>query len=152
MDPQDIPDMKKMFKTFMKAMKQPESSGDSSDDDKKKQERREANLAKRPSVMSNHDFVISAKAGQYACSDIKVQNQTRWPCPLRSIRKIGGSDDIVFEDIEIDQKLKYEDEAKFSIPVQMPFKAGDYVLKLGFFGNKGTHTGQPVVLKYDVSE
>ena len=69
---------------------------------------------------------------------------------MRSIRKLSGSDEIQFDDIEIDNKLRFKDEASFTIPVQMPGAAGDFTLKLGFFGNKGTVTGEPIELTFSV--
>jgi len=75
--------MGKMIGEFMKTFMEAEESGLSSDEDKK--QRKQENNQKRPAVLS-----LSAQSDQYAPGettlvDVTVQNNTKWPCPLRSI-------------------------------------------------------------------
>ena len=143
--------MKRMMKEFMKNMMGPGSENEGSTDEDKKQ-RKEDNLNKRPHLVYKPESAITGNPGEIAIIDLTVQNLTRWPCPLRSIQKTGGSDAIAFEALDIDAKLKYEDTEKFSVPVELPTAPGSYDLTLRFFGNKGTVTGEPINLKIEVAD
>ena len=143
--------MRRMFKDFMKMFADCSDSDDSlSDEDKKK--RREQNMRKRPACIDKPEGVLEYKPSEFAFLDVTVQNQTRWPCPLRSIAKVGGSEEIHFEPVSVDHKLRHEDEAKITIPVQMPAKPGDYEASFVFYGNKGTETGEQITFSFKVAE
>jgi hypothetical protein len=83
--------------------------------------------------------------------DLTVQNQTRWPCPIISVQKTGGSDEFNFEPLQVGEKLKFEETSQLNIPVQMPDLPGEYSLKLGFFNHKGM-TGEDMTFKFTVSD
>lgn len=153
-DSEDMPmhGMKRMMKEFMKNMMGGPASDEEGSTDEEKKQRKEDNLNKRPQLLIKPENVIQGNPGEISIVDLTVQNMTRWPCPLRSIQKTGGSDTIAFEALDIDAKLKYSDTEKFSVPVELPTAPGSYDLTLRFFGNKGTVTGEPINLKIEVTD
>lgn len=142
------PQMRRMMKEFMKTFAGGSDSELSSGEEQEREDRRKANLSKRPAILKMEGVADILQPGATIIVEVEVQNQTRWPCPLRSIQKLDGN--MEFEQIALDEKLKFEDKTTFSIPVTMPASVGEYSLALGFFGNKGTVTGQKVDLKFTV--
>ena len=141
--------MRRMMKEFFKNFGEVDSS-ESSGEERERDEKRQANTAKRPALLEASGIQGVYSPGEIALIELRVQNQTRWPCPLRWVKKVSGSCD--FDTLEIDQKLKYQDEATFSVPVTMPAAPGQHSVQLTFVGNKGTPTGEPVELNFVVAD
>ena len=106
--------MRRMMKEFMKAMAGGSDSEISSSEEKEREERRIKKMNKRPAVLkAGEGLKTHYLPEETTIVEVEVQNLTRWPCPLRSIQKLDGN--IDFEEIAVDEKLRYEDKTTLSL-------------------------------------
>lgn len=141
-----------MLKKFLGGMKQGESSDDSSDEDsfEEKKKKRQENRAKRPVIINQDSLNEVYFTNETIFHEITVQNQTKWPVHIDSIKKVEASG-INFEGIEVGTSLKHEEISKLSVPITMPSQPGAYEIKLAFF-HKNKPTGETLSLKFNVQE
>ena len=123
------------------------SSSDSSEDEKK-ENKRQPQKPLRPVIVQQYEQLYSLTTDETTLIDITIQNKSKWPLQVDSIKKIEPSD-IEFESIEVGQKLAQGEQSKLSIPIKMPSQPGKYQIKLGFFSKKG-QTGEVLNLEFDV--
>ena len=142
--------VQQFFNNMMQNAQTSSSSDSDSDSEEQRKQRREAAQQKRPVIIAQDLISELNFANETVIFDITVQNQTKWPVHIESIKKIAPSD-INFEGIEIGTVLKHEETTKLSIPVTMPSQPGSYSIQLGFFSKKG-QTGEVLDLNFNVSD
>lgn len=126
------------------------SSDSSSDNEQARIQKRKEMRGQRPVVLQQSAINYALQPSETTIVEITVENKTRWPCMVESIKKLEPSA-IDFEGLEVGQKLKHAETAKLSIPITMPSQPGHYAIKLGFFGKKG-QTGEVLNLEFDVAD
>lgn len=126
------------------------SSESSSDNEEQRVKRRQEMRGQRPVILQQSACNDILHTGETTIIEVTVQNNTKWPCMIESIKKMEPSA-INFEGVEVGEKLKYKETSKLSIPITMPSQPGHYAIKLGFFGKKG-QTGEVLHLEFDVAD
>ena len=142
--------MKHMIQEFLNQLVQNGASSGTSDSEEENDrvKRRQEQRKNRPAIIQTSDMLYSVAPGETVIVDVTVENKTRWPCMIESIKKIEPSE-ISFEGLEVGQKLKFSEQSKLSIPITMPSQPGHFAVKLGFFSKKG-QTGEVLNLEFDV--
>ena len=145
----------KFFKKFIKAYRDKSSSDSSSSEERqerkeKRKQNKQEHMKKRPIVSQKPVEALTGKAGEAITTNITIENGSPWPFWLTSVQKIGGDEDIKFEKIAQETKVKGKESHEIELSITLPEKEGDYSAKFGFFNKKGIQSGEELELNFKV--